>query len=383
MDIMLWLMAPVVLYAIVIRFILPDIEWMETCIKALIGCAIIGAGFAFSFMGKTSDYEVLNGRVSGKERNKVSCSHSYSCPPCTKTCSGTGSNQTCTEHCSTCYDHPYDVDWDVYTTVGGLEISRIDRQGLDEPPRWTAVKIGEPAARGNNYTNYVIGSPGSLFNLKTLEADKKRWQFPAPHQVYDYYRVQHAYDVGAGVKNMEEWNTKLAHALRDLGPLKQVDLNVIFVKGKDISYAESLERVWMGGKKNSVNVVLNVDGTTIDWVQVFTFGKSSGNEMLQVVLRDRLQDVKDTREVDRAIKEMVQVVTLHYTRPKMEKYKYLRSSIRPSTAAIVWILILEVLFLAGFTWWAVVNDMRSYHRNRRKSLWEVFQETLPNKRRKK
>lgn len=360
MDIMLWMMAPVILFCIGIRFLLPNIEWVETGIKATAGCAIIGLGFMFAFIGQTRDSEVLNGKVTGKEKNRVSCEHSYSCN-CRSECSGSGQNRTCSTVCDTCYEHLYDFDWDVYTTVGSLEIDRINRQGTKEPPRWTAVKIGEPAAAGHSYTNYVIGSPNSLFNLKQLEADKKRLRFPTHHRVYDYYRVKHAYEAGGGVRNIEEWNEKLALMLRDVGPAKQVDLSVVFVSGQPIGYAESLERAWLGGKKNSVNIVMNLNGTAIEWVQVFTFGKSSGNEMLQVVLRDNLQQVGDVTKVDEAVAIIERDVRAHFHRPEMAKYKYLRSNIRPSTAAIVWILILEVLFLVGFTWWSVVNDIRQYH----------------------
>lgn len=115
------------------------------------------------------DTEIISGQVEGKKQVKVSCSHSYKCH-CYTTCSG-GKTRTCTQHCSTCYDHPYDFDWDVYTTIGEFEINRVDRQGTTEPPRWTQIKVADPVAREHSYVNYIKVAPDSLFNnLKNVNA---------------------------------------------------------------------------------------------------------------------------------------------------------------------------------------------------------------------
>lgn len=146
---MIWLLflIPVVIAILFVIYHRKTHEPMETLkITAILtvgSVALQSLLYVTLTLGKAADVELLNGYVTGKERDVVSCSHSYECM-CyyTESCSGSGTSRSCTRtrHCSTCYEHSYDVDWDVHTTVGNLTIDRIDRQGLDQPPRWTAVQ---------------------------------------------------------------------------------------------------------------------------------------------------------------------------------------------------------------------------------------------------
>lgn len=56
------------------------------------------------------DTEFWNGVVSRKASEDVPCTHSYQCN-CRRDKNGR-------ESCDTCYEHSYDVDWDVYTSNG-------------------------------------------------------------------------------------------------------------------------------------------------------------------------------------------------------------------------------------------------------------------------
>src|ERR1035437_10316243 len=106
--------------------------------KVAVSAMIAGASFIIAVItlsvgmfSETADTEVWNGKVTSKEKEQVSCSHSYSCNcRSVQSCSGSGKDRSCTSstQCDTCYEHNHDFDWVVHTTIGGKEIDRIDRQ---------------------------------------------------------------------------------------------------------------------------------------------------------------------------------------------------------------------------------------------------------------
>ena len=84
---------------------------VQLAVQAVIAIGgAIGLHYANMF-----DREVWNGVVSSKDSEHVSCSHSYQCN-CHESCSGSGKDKSCHESCDTCYEHSYDVDWNVFTS---------------------------------------------------------------------------------------------------------------------------------------------------------------------------------------------------------------------------------------------------------------------------
>src|SRR3989344_1255733 len=69
--------------------------------------------------GQLIDMEILNGHVTSKNRAHGHYIRSYSCN-CRETCSGSGSNEYCSQECDTCYEDHYTVTWTADTTVGGV-----------------------------------------------------------------------------------------------------------------------------------------------------------------------------------------------------------------------------------------------------------------------
>ena len=108
----------------------------EFLLQMTLQIVVAGISVAVIYNRNTWDRETFNGTVVSKEKDRVSCEHSYDCF-CYESCSGSGENQTCHQVCQTCYEHSYDYSWRVHSDIGSLTISRIDRQGVNEPPRWT------------------------------------------------------------------------------------------------------------------------------------------------------------------------------------------------------------------------------------------------------
>ena len=301
-----------------------------------------------------SDFAILNGQVTGKERVKVSCEHSYSCN-CRETCSGTGNNRSCSTTCDTCYEHSYDVDWRVYTSVGDLEIDRINRQGTKEPPRWTAVLPGEPASLTDSYRNYLKASPASLFAMGEIEKDKVTYNglFPGYPRVFDYYRYNRVIQMQTSYPQADELNRTLNMELRKLGAQKEVNIIVVFAKTTDPMYRFAFERHWLGGKKNDVIVIFGMDNDRkLSWSDVITFGKNSGNELLAVVLKDELRGLSERQQFGNAamLSEVItKTVTTNFKRKQMKDFEYLKDDYQPSQGAIMGFVIFQIILLTGMT----------------------------------
>jgi hypothetical protein len=330
---------------------LKGITLKEFGLIALAQLVVAGCSAGIVSCANTADVEVWNGRVTSKAKVPVPCSHSYSCN-CHEVCSGSGKNRSCTTECDTCYKHyaylrtiqGNDYDWDVYTSnAETVTINRIDEQGVHAPPRWTAVKVGDPTSLTHSYTNYVKGAPDTLFRHQGLK-QKYAASIPTyPQGVYDYYRLDRLVSVGVGVEDPRSWNVALTELNADLGRSKQANMIVVLVKNMPDDYFYALEESWVGGKKNDVVLVVSVDDQMKpQWASVLCW---TTNELFKVKLRD---DVMNDPVINReAILEDLRVnVSKYFERKPMKDFEYLSSSILPTSTQ--WVITLLIgIFVAG------------------------------------
>lgn len=301
----------------------------------------------------TSDVEILSSEVTNKRSERVSCSHSYRCH-CYTTCSGSGSNKSCSEHCSTCYEHSYDVDWIVDSGIGSTEIERVSRQGLEEPPRYTKVKIGEPFAKEHSYENYIKGNPETLFRKQGL-VEKYQKHLPKYFgNVYDYYRINRFINLSSfKTKNISD---QIAIINKEIGSIKQGTVGVVIVsQPRDYFYA--LQEHWLGGKKNDIIPVISVDTQgNIEWVEIMTW---TTNPLFQIKLRDAILDLKQINDqnLDLLI-DQIKINTLdHYKRKPMKDFEYLKASIRPTILQFTIGSIIALLVSFGLSYWFFKEDV--------------------------
>ena len=241
--------------------------------------------------GRMYDTEVWSGYVTGKERNKVSCSHSYSCN-CRQTCSGSGNSRSCSTTCDTCYDHSYDVDWDIKSTIGTFSIDREDRQGLTEPKRWSVVNQGDAVADERSYSNPLLLDKDSLFLVDKTASASFAEALPAYPRTYDYYKIKRVVGSPIVVKS-EEVEFLLSEYLKVNASVKQLNIITVFTEYSP-EYFNALMAHWNGGKKNDVILVYGLakDGT-IKWFNSNSYAKGMNNrglhtEFRQVVLGEKL-----------------------------------------------------------------------------------------------
>lgn len=338
MEILMLLLLFPILWPLVTKLLWKhNITWGEMSANIGIVAVAVVALFYIGRYAQMSDIEVLNGEVVSKSREVVSCEHSYECN-CYDSCSGSGKTRSCTRVCQTCYDHSNDFDWRVKTNVGQLNIARVDRQGVNMPPRFAQTEIGEPASIENNYVNYIKATPESLFHdLSRIDKGLLKEVPPYP-KVYDYYRFDHLVNLGVDMdaSTQELWNAELGEAAKTLGPTKEANIIVMMADSSNPKFADAVMRKWIGGKKNDIIMVLGTPSyPQVEWAKVFSWSK---NDMVNVVLRDAFVEMKQLEPAS-AVEMIRKNVLTHYERRPMAEFEYLKDEIDPPTWAI-WICII-------------------------------------------
>jgi hypothetical protein len=338
-----------------------------------VGVQLVVAGIAAYLVHLSSvhDVEVWNGVVTQKRSEHVSCSHSYSCN-CRKSCTGSGKNESCSETCDTCYDHPYDVDWHVFTSNGEtVTIERVDRQGTTEPRRWTAVVVGEPTTIEHSYTNYIKAAPDTLFRHQGL-MQKFAANIPKYPRVQDYYRINRIVSVnGAQVSDFRLWNDALSKLNAEVGRPKQANIIVIFARNLPQEYFYALEEAWVGAKKNDIVVVIGTgDDLTPQWTTVMCW---TTQEMFKVKLRDDIMASKEALTLDRLMGVIRSDVTQYFVRKPMADFQYLEASITPTVGQWAVSLLVCLVIQVILTIVCIKNDLFGEERfTRRKDLYSML-----------
>lgn len=325
------------------NYFLRQITWKEFLI--LIGISLLTClvSMVIIFHMNVTYTEIWNGLVSKKQINKVSCRHSYSCN-CVTTCSG-GKHSTCTTICSTCYEHPYDFDYNVYDTAGmTYTIDTIDRQGLKIPPRWQEIQISDATSSSHYYKNYIKASKGSLFKR---EANYEGFRIPNyPGSIYDYYKLQRLIVNGVVVKNINRIQQKLSEMNGRLGPIKQCNIIFVLVKNQNKKFMYVLDQKWEGGNKNDIIVVISVDNqNNIEWTDVLCLSES---DMFRVQLRDTIMKQKNL-DMETILVETEPIVKQYFQRKSMKKFEYLKASIVPTIFQLFLVTIINSLICLVLT----------------------------------
>jgi hypothetical protein len=335
------------------------VTWHEFVAHVGISVVVAGMSMGLMYCANTHDTEVWNGHVTKKESQKVSCSHDYCCRRCTRqVCSGTGKDRHChteTYCCQTCYEHPYDVSWYYWTTDNGQDsVSRVDRQGLQEPPRWTQVVVGEPSSSTRSFTNYIKAAPDTLFQYQGLVEKYQGYLPKYPNDVYDLYRLDRVILVnGAFVPDHRAWNYALSEVNDHVGFSKESNVVLVLVKDLSEEYFNALKQHWLGGKQNDTIVVVGVDGTQIRWARVMSWSKT---DLLNVKMRDALLEIGTLDDRARVMGVIESNIKQYFDRRPMDDFEYLKSSITPTTGQLIFAMIINLLLSVGCGIFFMHND---------------------------
>jgi hypothetical protein len=198
----------------------------------------------------------------------------------------------------------------------------------------------------HSYTNYLLADPDSLW----VHGEMARFSASIPEypQVHNHYQLNHIVGLSAPpslVTAMREMNA-------DLGATNQVDVTLVLTGEADPTFAQALEAKWLYGPKNSISIVMGVQGDTIRWVRVVTFSKV---EKLKVRLRDQLQGLSlSDSQVPDLIRSEIQK---GFKRTRMADFEYLASTATPEGWILALLFVFEVLVSIGLTYWVHVKDV--------------------------
>jgi hypothetical protein len=256
------------------------------------------------------------------------------------TCTGTGSNKSCTRHYDTEYRYiyPWERRYFIKTDLPRTyEIRRVDAQGAITPPRFSEIEISDPVADTVSYTNYIKGAADSLFS----EEDPVETVPIAYPRIQDYYRANRVIITGYPGNNefYQDWNSSLAVVNANI---RRTGANaIVVVTGNSETFAESLARSWDAHNINDVIVVIGMSGSTIAWADVRSW---SENSLVNVEIENEILNLEtlDTQAINAIIQE---AVLDHYVLRPIEDFEYLVDDIVPPT----WAMIMAAIILLIIT----------------------------------
>ncbi|MBI4457372.1 hypothetical protein HY633_00210 [Candidatus Uhrbacteria bacterium] len=325
---------------------------LEFVIQEAVMLIMIGAGYAIALNARTGDVEIWNGAIQDKVHDTSGCCHSYKCN-CHESCTGTGSNRSCHEVCSTCYEHSRDQHWSAATTNGETVFNQgCGRPGESGPQRWQQIIIGEPTSVEHSYTNYLKGNPDSILRRQGA-MEKFGGQIPAYPQVYDLYRAKRFLTVGLNMPEADRYDNALDAINMRLGTAKQVNITLVAVRNGDQAYLEGLREAWVGGKKNDLIVAVGMpEYPAIAWAGVISW---TVREDLKISIRDQIMDLK-TFDGDKVLGIVEQETKSKFVRRPMEDFAYLKATVEPSSGVSWFLFFLGLVLSIGLTAYFWMQD---------------------------
>jgi hypothetical protein len=253
--------------------------------------------------------------------------------------------------------YSYEFDWEkkyfVVSPLSAFTIARVDRQGANIPPRWMGTKIGDPVSITNSYINYLRIADQNILNPANISASAESLLLvPSyPIGIYDYYKLNRVVTISHTLPNIKDWNTRLSEVNSIVGPIKKANvILVVTTESPDIRF--SIEKKWLGGKKNDVIVILGVEGNTIVWSDAITFLSNRGNEFMTRELQDSFEK-NPTLEVSSVLNIVEKTVIEKFDRLPMENISYLKDTSEPPLWVILTALITLCISSVAITFAAV------------------------------
>jgi hypothetical protein len=354
----LFLIPVVIWIGITKTFLHMNITWGEVAIQFVATSLIIFLVFLAGIGSQTSDVKFVNGVVTELVKERKSCNQYWSDWPdsfCTnqqtrtvrngQTCTTVNNKRTCTPKYKTQYRSKY--SWEqkyfIETTIDTYQISRVDAQGVNIPPRVAEANVGDPVSGQVSYTNYIRGASTSLFNKHLKPEELPSISYPA---IYDFYRSDRVITVDYSMPETmkAEWNKKLSILNSDI--VKTGANVIIVVTSKNQDFAEQLAQSWDAHNINDVIVVIGMADNNISWVDVRSWSEDS---IVNVKIRDAIYDAK-VLDIDTINTYIGNVIRSDYKLQSMDDFEYLSNDIVPPTWAFVLALIVLLIVTPAITY---------------------------------
>ena len=375
LTIILALISPVIIWLLVMKFLFDiDFTWSELVAQFGVTFFIVLVVVFLSYSNQTADDMFVNGEITKLEPIKKNCNTRWSRSKdsfCTKyktrqvydgqTCTTVNKSRVCTPRYHTEYKSIYSWERRYFVMASYMnypdkryEIRRVDRQGVETPPRFAELTVGDPTTMKVNYVNYIKGASSSLFSEMPPKEDDVVLAYPKVRQQFEANKVI--------VSNLEfdsdiwrAWNKDLA-ATNTL--IRSTGANVmIILTGRSNGFAEMLARAWDAHNINDVVVTIGMaeDGS-IKWIDVRSWSKDS---LVDVSIRDAILDV-DTSDSEyyKVIDNAIGSAVLDYFRLRdMSEFEYLAEEITPSPWVILGLIMVLLIITPGLTYFFNKHDV--------------------------
>jgi hypothetical protein len=339
-------------------------SWKEFLLMEAVCVVVLVSGFFIARHSAMQATEHLNGHLTKKTEDSISCCH------CRSVCDSTDKKGNCERSHEEC-SHSSDSEWNLHVSTGDtITVETCDGWG-SPPVAWKNAAVGEFAVVEHSYTNYLKADPGTLL---AHGADEHLLQkIPSFPEVHDLYRVSKV--VTDGVKAPASWQPALEKLNDELGARKQIDIVFLLTKHRDPNaYASAVEAAWLYGPKNALTVVIGTDGTSITWARVVTLSRV---ELMKVELRDDLEGLAlDDPKIFEVVKDQV---VRHWARTAMSEFEYLAAHASPSTLGITLLYFLAFLLSGGLVMFMHGKDvfgderwLNQQDRNRSRGTGRMF-----------
>lgn len=372
MYIYLTLLLPILTATILYIFFKKSVVWWELLIPFGATLIIVGIVKLIGDDMQTSATEYINdvvveARYYEDWDEEVSCTHSYDCN-CTTDSKGNKS-------CSTCYEHPYDVDYhpkrwvlitrldhelDITENEYNRLLSLYGNKAFVDMGRSYHSKDGDMyktcwdntndklqcIVYEHTYKNKVRVS-NSIFNFPEVTTqDKTRYS------LFDYPQILSNYkqpNILGAFSPKAERNMEILNGL--YGSQYQLKAFILVFKGKSQMSGKLQQWYWKGGNKNEFILCIGVDkNDNIKWVYPFTWSekKESSIELRNFVLsKTKLDLVEISNEMIKDLKG--------FKRKQFKDFDYLQ--IDPTPGQIITTIILAILINIGSAFFVVLNDV--------------------------
>lgn len=381
---------PIIAVIILAIFFKMKLAWWEYLLVFFIPLAGIMIAKQVSIYSQTRATEYLNTYLVKAEYEEYWSTWDHE--TCTRTvCTGSGKSRICrtvTYDCSHCDSHQ--PSWTAWDNMGRsynisqqhfeqlckiwgkrqfVELNRsIDHHGtcgVDGDAYVTSYDGVfahlQPVTNTHDYENRLQASK-SVFNFQKV--DKKDIQ---TYGLYEYKKHfdRFNYDPIFGTinpiasKRLSQWNALL-------GSQKQIHMNILVFKNKDVTSAEMQRSYWKGGNKNEFLLCIGVDNDNkIKWTKVISWTE---NEYLKINIE------RSVASMDYNLVNIIDTMAVHvrkdFKRKEFKDFKYL--SIEPTPTATFVCFLITIILTIGLSIFSVKNEFnledsskKYYRRNNR------------------
>lgn len=208
----------------------------------------------------------------------------------------------------------------------------------------------EAVVKTHTYENKVQCSR-SIFNYRDIDEDEAKKAGLYSYPKISDHRAPNILGGQGCAANLDSAEQRLGYLNGNLGPKKQLRVQVLIFKDKPLSIAKLQEAYWKNGNKNEFVVTIGLDKQNkATWCYVFSWTEIAE---LKISTRDYVMSQEKFNPLalaDYLSKEL----EAKWVRKQFKDFSYL--TVEPPLWALILAFVLEIAFCVAYGFWAVNNE---------------------------